>query len=127
MEEGRPHELSRRERQIMDTIYRKGRAAEVREGLPDAPSYSAVRALLAILETKGYLRHVKEGARYIYLPTQARQRAGRAALRRVLRTFYDGSVEKTVAALLDVSASSLSSEEIDRLARLIEEARKEEK
>ena len=120
-------ELSRRERQIMDVVYRLARAsvAEVREGLPDPPSYSAVRTLLTILEGKGLLRHVQEGHRYVYLPTQRREHAGRDALRQVLTTFYDGSVGRAVAALLDASDSDLTPEELARLARLIEEARKE--
>jgi predicted transcriptional regulator len=120
-------DLSRRERQIIDIIYRRGRASalEVTEDLPDAPGYSSVRSLLTILEKKGHLKHVREKGRYIYLPTQPRGGVGRAALRRVLQTFYDGSVEKAVAALLDVSGSRLSAEEMTRLARLIEQARKE--
>lgn len=120
-------DLSRRERQIVDIVYRRGRAsaAEVREDLPNAPSYSSVRTLLSILEEKGHLKHVEEGGRYIYSPTRRRESVGRAALRRVLRTFYQGSVEKTMAALLDISESRLSAEEMKRLAKLIEEARKE--
>jgi len=121
-----PH-LSRRERQIMDVVYGRGRAsaAEVRAGLPDPPSYSAVRTLLSILETKGHLTHVTEGSRYIYLPTQPREHAGRAALRQVLRTFYDGSVGQAVAALLDASAAGLTPEEVAGISRLIARARKE--
>lgn len=120
-------DLSRRERQIMDVIYLRGRAsaAHVLAGMPDPPSYSAVRALLAVLESKGHVRHVREGNRYVYLPTRPRGRAGRSALRRVLRTFYDGSVEKAVAALLNVSDADLSPRELRRLARLIEEAKNE--
>jgi len=120
-------DLSRRERQIIDIVYRRGRAsaAEVREDLPNAPSYSSVRTLLSILEQKGHLKHVEEGGRYIYSPTRRRENVGRAALRRVLQTFYQGSVEKTMAALLDISESGLSAEEMKRLAKLIEEARKE--
>jgi len=119
--------LSRRERQIMDVIYRRQRAsvAEVREGIPHAPSYSAVRALLAILERKGFLRHVQEGPRYVYLPTHHRENAGRTALRRVLGTFYEGSLGKAVAALLDSSDKQVSPEELERLSQLIEQARKE--
>jgi len=122
-----PPDPSRRERQIIDIVYRRGRAsaAQVREDLPDAPSYSSVRTLLTILEQKGHLKHVEEGGRYIYFPTRRRESVGRAALRRVLQTFYQGSVEKTMAALLDISESRLSAEEMKRLARLIEEARKE--
>jgi len=120
-------DLSRRERQIIDIVYRRGRAsaAEVREDLPEAPSYSSVRTLLSILEQKAHLKHVEEGGRYIYSPTRRRESVGRAALRRVLQTFYQGSVEKTMAALLDISESGLSAEEMKRLAKLIEEARKE--
>ena len=120
-------DLSRRERQIIDIVYRRGRAsaAEVREDLPNAPSYSSVRTLLSILEQKGHLKHVEEGGRYVYSPTRRRENVGRAALRRVLQTFYQGSVEKTMAALLDMSQSRLSAEERKRLAKLIEEARKE--
>jgi predicted transcriptional regulator len=120
-------DLSRRERQIMDVIYQRGRAsvAEVRSDLPDPPSYSAVRTLLGILEGKGHLTHTKEGSRYVYLPTRPRTRAGRAALKRVLRTFYEGSVESAVAALLDISEDSLSEEEIRRLSQLIDKARRE--
>jgi len=120
--------LSRREREIMDIIYQRGRAsvAEVMADLPDPPSYSAVRALLRILEAKGHLKHIRQGPRYVYRPTRRRRSAGRAALRRVLRTFYDGSIHKAMAALLDVSDSRLSDEDLDRIARLIEQARKEE-
>ena len=127
MDKGPLSNLSRRERQIMDAIYQLGRAsaAEVRAKLPDPPSYSAVRAFLAILESKGYLKHAKEGLRYIYLPTQPRKNVGEAALRRVLHTFYEGSVEKTVAALLDTSESNLRPKEIRRIVRLIKQARKE--
>ncbi len=119
--------LSRRERQIMEVIYARGRAsaAEVREGMPDPPSYSAVRALLAILERKGFLVHSEEGPRYVYRPVHRRARAGRTALRRVLTTFYDGSVGKAVAALLDAGGPEVTAEELERLSRLIEQARKE--
>jgi len=118
--------LSRRERQIMDIIYRRGNASvtEVLNDLLDPPSYSAVRALLSILENKGHLKHKREGARYIYMPTQPRHNAGKSALKRVLQTFYDNSVEKTVAALLDISDSEFSDEELDRLAQLIDQTRK---
>jgi len=120
-------DLSRRERQIMDIVYRleKASAAEVRENLPDPPSYSAVRAMLRILEEKGQLRHTKDGAKYIYRATRPRSRAGISALRRVLDTFFHGSAESAVAALLENSDADLSEEELDRLSRLIDEARKE--
>jgi predicted transcriptional regulator len=119
--------LSRRERQIMDVLYRDGQAtaAEVLAALPDPPSYSAVRAMLRILETKGHVRHVVEGTRYVYLPTVTRERASRPALAGVLETFFDGSAEKAVAALLELFPRRLSDEELDRLSRLIDQARLE--
>jgi predicted transcriptional regulator len=120
-------QLSRRERQIMDVIYARGRAtvAEVRELLPDPPTYSAVRALLRILEEKGHLRHEQEGPRYVFLPTVPAEKARESALRHLLRTFFDGSAEGAVAALLELEASELSEEEFDRLAERIEQARRE--
>ena len=123
-----PHEkLSRRERQIMDILYQRGQAsaAEVLEDLPEPPSYSAVRAMLRILEEKGHLKHKQQGARYIYLPTVPRDRARRSALQRVLQTFFDGSTEQAVATLLDLPASKLSDEDLDRLASLIDEAKQD--
>jgi BlaI family penicillinase repressor len=119
--------LSRRERQIMDVVYREGQATatEVLAAMPDPPSYSAVRAMLRVLENKGHLRHVPDGTRYVYRPTLTRDRAGKPALENVLQTFFDGSTEKAVAALLDLSRSELSSEELDRLSKLIEQARTE--
>ena len=119
--------LSRRERQIMDILYRRGRAsvAEVLKDLPDPPSYSAVRAMLRVLEEKGHIRHEEQALRYVFTPTVPREKAKRAALRRLLDTFFDGSAERAVAALLDGSAAQLSPEELDRLAQLIEKARKE--
>lgn len=119
--------LSRRERQIMDVVYREGQATatEVLERLPDPPSYSAVRAMLRVLENKGHLRHLPDGTRYVYRPTVPRGRAGKPALQNVLQTFFDGSAEKAVAALLDLSRSDLSNEELDRLSELIEQARTE--
>lgn len=120
-------ELSRRERQIMDLLYRQGRAtaAEVKTNLPDPPSYSAVRAMLRVLEEKGHVRHVQDGPRYVYAPSVARDRAKRSALRHVVRTFFDGSREQLVAALLDDRSTRLSDDELERLARLIERARQE--
>src|SRR4051812_29345175 len=125
--EDRGMSLSRRERQIMDAIYRRGQAtaAEVLEDLPDPPSYSAVRAMLRVLEQKGHLRHEQQGLRYVFLPTVPREKARRSALKQLVRTFFDGSTEQTVAALLDLSASRLSDAELDRLSHLIERARKE--
>jgi predicted transcriptional regulator len=121
------HHLSRRERQIMDIIHQRGQAtaAEVLELLPEPPSYSAVRALLRLMEEKGYLKHQQDGPRYVYLPTQTREKARRSALKRMLETFFDGSTEQAVAALLELSRSKLSPEELDRLSRLIAQARKE--
>lgn len=128
MTEERPHrDLTRRERQIMDIVYRFERATaqEVRENLPDAPSYSAVRALLRVLEEKGHLTHVQEGPRYVYLPTLPREKARRSAMKRLLRTFFDDSAGKAAAALLSMTASDLSESELERLHSLIEEARAE--
>ena len=128
MTEQRPHrDLTRRERQIMDIVYRFGRAtaAEVQENLPDPPSYSAVRALLRVLEEKEHLRHVQEGPRYVYLPTVPAEKARKSALKRVLRTFFDDSAEKAVAALVSMSASDLSEEELERIRERIEEAKEE--
>jgi BlaI family transcriptional regulator, penicillinase repressor len=109
----------------MDLLFQRGRAtaAEVQEGLPEAPSYSAVRALLRILEEKGHVRHEQDGPRYVYVPTIARDSAKRSALRHIVRTFFDGSTEQAMAALLDVSSSRLSDAELERLSRLIEDAR----
>ena len=118
--------LSRRERQIMDAVYRLGRATatDVLAQIPEPPSYSAVRAMLRVLENKGHLRHVLEGKSYAYYPTLARTRASRSALQNMLRTFFDGSTEKAVAALLDMSAD-LTEDEFARLSRLIDQARQE--
>ena len=120
--------LSRRERQIMDVIYRLGRAtvAAVLSELPDPPGYSAVRAMLRVLEDKGHLRHEEQGARYVFLPTVPREKARRSALKQLVRTFFDGSTEQAVAALLDLSAAKLTSDELNRLSKLIDQARKEE-
>jgi predicted transcriptional regulator len=121
-----PRDVSRRERQILDILYKHGRAtaAEVQGALPQAPSYSAVRALLRILEEKGHVRHEQDGPRYVYLPIVARDNAQRSALRHILQTFFEGSTEQAISALLDDSSSRLSQAELDRLARLIESARK---
>src|SRR6476646_7584924 len=122
-----PHlDLSRRERQIIAILYANGRAtaAEVQALLPDPPSYSAVRAMLRILEDKGHVRHQQDGPRYVYVPTLARDNAKRSALHHVLKTFFDGSAEQAISALLDEGSSKLSSAELDRLARLIDTARK---
>jgi predicted transcriptional regulator len=117
--------LSRRERQIMDVLYQKWRAtaADVLEGIPEPPSYSAVRALLRILEQKGHVRHEESEGKYIFIPTVRRDKAKRSAIRHMLETFFNGSPEEAVATLLDVSSSKLSDAELDRLAKLIEKAR----
>jgi predicted transcriptional regulator len=117
--------LSRRERQIMDVLYRRSRAtaAEIRAALPDPPSYSAVRAKLRVLEEKGHVRHREEGLKYVYLPTVGRDKAKRSALRHLMETFFDHSVELAVAALLDDSAARVSKEELERLAKLIDKAK----
>ncbi|HMJ58806.1 MAG TPA: BlaI/MecI/CopY family transcriptional regulator [Gemmatimonadales bacterium] len=120
-------QLSRREREIMDVIYRSGRAtaADVMENLTDPPSYSAVRALLRVLEDKGHLRHEEDGPRYVFVPTVPRERARQSALRQLVHTFFDGSTEQAVAALLDLSSTRMSDAELDRLRDLIADARKE--
>ncbi len=120
-------QLSRRERQIMDVIYSlvRASAAEVRERLPDPPSYSAVRALLRILEEKGHLRHETEENRYVFFPTVPAERAREAALRHVLGTFFQGSAASAMAALLELEDLELTGEEYDRLAARIERARRE--
>lgn len=122
----RAHALSRRERQIMDVLYRsgKGTAAEVLDAMPDAPSYSAVRAMLRILEEKGHLRHEQDGPRYVFLPAEPRDQAKQSALRHLVETFFEGSVEQTVAALLNGETKNMKPSELDKLSRLIEEARK---
>ncbi len=119
--------LSRRERQIMDTVYQLGRATatDVLDRLPDPPSYSAVRAMLRVLENKGHVRHVLEGKSYVYLPTLPRTRASRSALQNMVSTFFDGSAEKAVAALLDISGSDLTDDQLNHLSHLIEQAREE--
>lgn len=119
--------LSRRERQIMDVIYRLGQATaqDVVDNLADPPSYSAVRGLLRILEEKGHVKHRQDGPRYVYHPTVPREKARESALKQLVRTFYQDSPEEAVAALLDLSAAKLSDDDLDRLAELIERARKE--
>ena len=119
--------LSRRERQIMDILFRHRRAgvAEVQRELPDAPSYSAVRTMLGRLEAKGQVSHEQDGARYLYRPVVDREAARASAMERMIRTFFEGSPGKTVAALLDRSESELSREELDRLAEMIDQMRRE--
>jgi len=121
--------LSRRERQIMDSVYARGQAtvAEVLEDLPDPPGYSAVRAMLGKLERKQYLRHEEHGPRYVYVPTLPREEVQETALERVMRTFFDGSPSKAVAAILDLSAVELTDQEIDEMAKLVEQARRRDR
>src|SRR5688572_6112833 len=121
--------LSRREREIMDVIYARGSATalEVVQAIPDPPTKTAIRTLLRILEDKGFVKHTQQGREFLYAPTRPRLRAGRSAFQRVLRTFFDGSLEKAVAAYLGDSASNLSADEIQRLTDLLQEARQKGK
>jgi predicted transcriptional regulator len=124
-----PGGLSRRERQIMDILYQRGKssASEVLEAMPDPPGYSAVRAMLRVLEEKGHVRHQAEGLKYVYLPTVARDKAKRSAVKHLLDTFFKDAPEQVVAALLDVSSTRLTRAELDRMAEMIERAKKEGK
>ncbi len=126
MAEPAEDKLSRRERQIMDVLYQRQRAsaAEIRESLASPPSYSAVRALLRILEDKGHIRHAEKDLRYVYFPTVSRRRVRRAALRHLVETFFEGSAAQTVATLLDPSTARMSESELDRISELIAKARK---
>jgi predicted transcriptional regulator len=121
--------LSRRERQIMDALYRRGRAtaADVMRDLPGEPSYSTVRTQLRVLEEKGHVTHEEKGLRYVYAPAVPRQAARKSALRHLVETFFDGSAENLVAAVLGNEAAKLSDAELDRIARLVDAARKEDK
>jgi BlaI family transcriptional regulator, penicillinase repressor len=121
--------LSRRERQIMEILYQHGKAtvSEVRELMKDAPGYSAVRAMLRVLEEKGHVRHQADGLKYVYAPTVAREKAKRSAVKHLLDTFFAGEPDQIVAALLDVSATRLTREELDRMSEMIEEAKREGK
>ena len=120
-------DLSRRERQIMDFLFRTGRAtaADVMEGLSDAPSYSAVRALLRILEQKGHIRHEEEGRAYVYMPLVRRDAARQTALTHLLKTFFDNSAEQAVAALLAIKGEKMSGAELERMSKMIEKAKTE--
>jgi predicted transcriptional regulator len=123
-----PHsDLGSRERQIMDCVHRLGEASvhDVLANLPDAPSYSTVRTMMRLLEGKGYLKHWREGMKYVYRSTLAPEKARRSALQHLLHTFFGGSAGDAVAAVLDLSGDKISPEELDRLAQLIEQARKE--
>ncbi|MCW5806419.1 MAG: BlaI/MecI/CopY family transcriptional regulator [Deltaproteobacteria bacterium] len=123
----KPDPLTRREREIMDILHRRGRATahEVLEDLADPPSYSSVRTFLRLLEERGHVRHEQDGPRYVYAPTVARRQAQRSALAHLVDTFFDGSVEEVVAALVDSPKVKLSPEELDRIAALVAKAKKE--
>src|SRR5690349_10418517 len=127
MKKPSPATLTRREREIMDILYRRGRAtaADVLEDMADPPTYSAVRALLRILEDEGHIKHIQDGPRYVYLPAVARNDARKSALSHVVTTFFDGSIEQVVATLVESSRSKLSNDELERLSQLIEKAKKE--
>lgn len=119
--------LSRRERQIMDIVYelKRATAAQVLDLLPNPPSYSAVRALLRVLEEKGHLTHTQDGPRYVFMPTLAKESARESALEHLKKTFFDGSAEQMVATLMDISEKELSDEDYKRLMEIIKMARKE--
>jgi predicted transcriptional regulator len=119
--------LSRREREIMDILYQRGKASasEVRESMDNPPGYSAVRAMLRVLETKGHVTHREQGLKYVFAPAVAREKAKRGVLKHLVDTFFNGSAEQAVAALLDMSASRLTREELDRMSQMIEQAKQE--
>jgi len=121
--------LSRRERQIMDILYQRGKssASEVREAMPDAPSYSAVRAMLRVLEDKGHVKHRSEGLRYVYLPMVTHDKARRSAVKHLVDTFFSDAPEDVVAALLDISSPRVTRAELDRMSEMIERAKREGK
>ena len=123
----KPDPLTRREREIMDILYRRERATahEVLTELADPPSYSAVRTFLRLLEERGHVRHEQDGARYVYMPTVARREAQRSAISHVVDTFFDGSIEDAVTALVESSKPKLSKDELERIATLIAKAKKE--
>jgi predicted transcriptional regulator len=121
-----PATLSKRERQIMDVLYRRGSAtvAEVRRRLADAPSYSAVRTILRILEDKGHVRHHRDGLRYVYTPTIAAEKARRSALKHIIDTFFAGSPSRLMAALVELSRGEIDETELATLRQMIDDARK---
>jgi len=118
---------SRREREILDALYKLGKAsaAEIRKQIPDPPTYTAIRTHLSILERKGHVRHKSDGTRYIYEPLVAREQMGRRAIDSLLKTFFDNSVERAVAAMLTREDANIPREDLDRLTRLIEKAKRE--
>ena len=119
--------FSRRERQIMEILYQRGSASasDVRDAMPDAPTYSTVRALLRVLEEKGHIEHRNDGLKYVYAPLVKRDKAKRSAVKHLVDTFFQDAPEQMVAALLDVSAKRLTNEELNRMSEMIEKARKE--
>ena len=121
------NDLSRRERQIMDFLYQAGRAAaaEVLDALPDPPGYSAVRATLRILEQKGHVRHEEDGRAYVYIPVMKKDAARKRALTHLLKTFFDNSTEQAVAALVDLAGPKANAAELDRIRKIIDDAKKE--
>ncbi|MCC6862460.1 MAG: BlaI/MecI/CopY family transcriptional regulator [Bryobacterales bacterium] len=121
--------LSRRERQIMEILYRRGKlpVSAIREEMQDAPSYSAVRSLLRVLEEKGHVKHQAEDLKYVYMPVVHADKARRSAVKHLMTTLFGDSPEQVVAALLDVASKRLTREELDRMAAMIEKARQEEK
>lgn len=121
--------LSRRERQIMEILYQRGKASasEIREAMEDAPSYSAVRAVLRVLEEKGHVKHQAEELKYVYVPTMNRDKAKRSAVKHLLETFFNDSPKQIMAALLDISSPRLTREELDQMAEMIDQARREGK
>ena len=121
--------LSRRERQIMEILYQRGKASasDVRSAMEDAPSYSAVRAMLRVLEDKGHVKHQAEGLKYVYVPVVGHEKAKRSAMKHLLETFFSDAPDQAVAALLDVSSRRLTGEELDRMATMIEKAKREGK
>ena len=122
-----PALLTKRERQIMDVLYRLGRAtaAEIMDGVPGAPGYSTIRTQLRVLETKGHVRHEEQGLRYIYMPTVPRHSARKSALKHLVDTFFDGSSAKAVAALLGGEAARVSDDDLERIAQMVKDARSE--
>ena len=124
-----PNQLGARERQIMDAVHQlgEGSVSDVRRKLADAPTYSTVRTMLRILETKGYLKHRRDGIKYVYRPTEAPETARRSALLHLLNTFFAGSAGDAIATILDLPAEKMTSEDYDRLARQIDEARRKKK
>ena len=127
MKNSEHHSFSRRERQIMDVIYSHGRAtaSEVMEAIPDPPGYSTVRTLLGVLEKKGHLTHERQGYHYVYFPTAPVEKVSSSMLEHVMKTFFDGSAQRVVSALLDISESDLTKSDYDDILELVEQAKKE--